>query len=397
MPDQNGTPAGALTVTVDSIVVGARHRKAAGDLDALATSIDQLGLLQPITVTPDRVLVCGWRRLEAVKRLGWKSIKVWVRSGISDPVTALLAERDENTQRKDYTPLEKEALYREIKELLREDAAHRQAETRFGGARRNENKKTSQVDADGGVHRTPPGQPAEPTKIAQEHPGQGKVREQAALIVTGRKSQNTLERLSMLVDLSRDATRPDHIRSLAAEALARIEGGHPVYPEYEAVRAALAATDPDQQTIEPVTAADVQELLSTVRKNENLPHALRNDRVGDRENSQADGTRRGVSSSSLRLWVTIWHSLKGWTTRYDPTVIAASASDTDWTIFCEVLAETNAFARRAQAARNAMRQPRDTISDQTLLDTTDSVSDETSDPGCRTAVENLRGDTSGEP
>lgn len=376
MPDETSTPAGALTVTVDSIVVGARHRKDAGDLDALAASIDQLGLLQPVTVTPDRVLVCGWRRLEAVKRLGWESIKVWVRSGISDPVTALLAERDENTQRKDYTPVEREALYREIKELLREDAARRQAETRFGGVRRNENKKTSRTDDVGGVHRTSPARPGNPMEVAQDHAGQGKVREQAALIVTGRKSQNTLERLSMLVDLTRDATRPEHIRSLAAEALARIEAGHPVYPEYEAVRAALAATDPDQQTIEPVTASDVQELLATVRKNENRAHAPNNDRVGDRENSQVDGTRRTVSASSLRQWATIWHSLKGWTTQYDPTVIAERASESEWTTFREVLAETNAFARRAQAARKTRLSARDTGSDQTLFDVADSVSDE---------------------
>jgi ParB family chromosome partitioning protein len=376
MPDETSTPAGALTVAVGSIVVGARHRKDAGDLDALAASIDQLGLLQPVTVTPDRVLVCGWRRLEAVKRLGWQSIKVWVRSGISDPVTALLAERDENTQRKDYTPVEREALYREIKELLREDAARRQAETRFGGARRNENKKTGKTDADGGVHRTSPARPDSPMEVAQDHAGQGKVREQAALIVTGRKSQNTLERLSMLVDLTRDATQPDRIRSLAAGALSRIEGGKAVYPEYEAVRSALAASDPDQQTIEPVTAADVQELLATVRKNENQPHAPSNGRVGERENSQADGTRRAVSASSLRQWATIWHSLKGWTTQYDLAVIAARASETDWTTFCEVLAETNAFARRAQAARKANRPARDTGSDQTLFDVADSVLDE---------------------
>lgn len=375
MPDETSTPAGALTVTVDSIVVGARHRKDAGDLDALAASIDQLGLLQPVTVTPDRVLVCGWRRLEAVKRLGWKSIKVWVRSGISDPVTALLAERDENTQRKDYTPLEREALYREIKELLREDAARRQAETRFGGARRNDNKKAGEIDADGGVHRTSPARPDSPMEGAQDRARQGKVREQAALIVTGHKSQNTLERLSMLVDLTRDATQPDHIRSLAAGALSRIEGGNAVYPEYEAVRSALAASDPDQQTIEPVTAADVQELLATIRKNENQPHAPSNDRVGERENSQADGTRRAVSASSLRQWATIWHSLKGWTTQYDLAVIAARASETDWTTFREVLAETNAFARRAQAARKANRPTRDTGSDQTLFDVADFVSD----------------------
>jgi ParB family chromosome partitioning protein len=273
-----------------------------------------------VTVTPDRVLVCGWRRLEAVKRLGWQSIKVWVRSGISDPVTALLAERDENTQRKDYTPLEREALYREIKELLREDAARRQAGTRFGGARRNENKKTGKTDADGGVHRTSPVRPDSPMEVAQDHGGQGKVREQAALIVTGRKSQNTLERLSMLVDLTRDATQPDHIRSLAAEALARIQDGHPVYPEYEAVRAALAATDPDQQTIEPVTAADVQELLGIVKKNSNRPLTTANDesKVNGRESTPHDEGRRVAPSASLRQWASIWPGLKGWTARYNP-------------------------------------------------------------------------------
>jgi ParB family chromosome partitioning protein len=354
MPDETSTPAGALTVTVDSIVVGARHRKDAGDLDALAASIDQLGLLQPVTVTPDRVLVCGWRRLEAVKRLGWQSIKVWVRSGISDPVTALLAERDENTQRKDYTPLEREALYREIKELLREDAARRQAETRFGGARRNENKKTGRTDAAGGVHRTSPIRPDSPMEVAQDHAGQGKVREQAALIVTGRKSQNTLERLSMLVDLTRDTTRPEHIRSLAVEALAQIDAGHPVYPEYEAVRAVLAATDPDQQAIEPVTAADVQELLATVRKNVNRPHASDNgtDKVEGREDDHPDDRWR-PAPTSLRKWASIWPGLKGWTSQYDPTVIATNASETDWITFCEVVAETNAFIRAAQAARTS--------------------------------------------
>ena len=372
MPDQPNAPAGVLTVTVDSIIVGARHRKDAGDLDALAASIDQLGLLQPITVTPNRVLVCGWRRLEAVKRLGWRSVEVWVRSGISDPVTALLAERDENTQRKDYTPLEKEALYREIKELLREDAASRQAETRFGGARRNENKKTSHVDADGGVHRTPPGQPDSAAEPARDNTGPGKVREQAALIVTGRKSQNTLERLSMLVDLTRDATRPDHIRDLAAEALARIQEGHPVYPEYEAVRAALAATDPDQQTIEPVTAADVQEALDTIRKNANRPHTSGNEvgKVEGREGARPDN-RLHAAPASLRQWASIWPGLKGWSAPYDPTVIAANASEADWVTFREVLEETNAFARRALAVRSPDRQAIDTQGDQTLFDAVD--------------------------
>jgi ParB family chromosome partitioning protein len=107
-----------------------------------------------------------------------------------------------------------------------------------------------------------------------------------------------------------------------------------------------------------VTAADVQELLATVRKNENHPHTPDNGsgKVDDRENGHVGNRRRTASSTSLRQWASIWPSLKGWTTQYDPAVIAANASEKDWTTFREVLAETSAFARAAQAVRN-MKEP----------------------------------------
>ena len=46
-----------LEWTVESIRVGRRHRTELGDIDELAASIERDGLLQPITVTPDGVLV----------------------------------------------------------------------------------------------------------------------------------------------------------------------------------------------------------------------------------------------------------------------------------------------------------------------------------------------------
>ena len=46
---------------IDSITVGVRHRKDLGDMNALMRSIEEVGLLQPVTVTPDGALVCDWK------------------------------------------------------------------------------------------------------------------------------------------------------------------------------------------------------------------------------------------------------------------------------------------------------------------------------------------------
>ena len=130
MPEQNGHI--DLERKIDSITIGVRHRQDLGDLAALAASMDTLGMLQPITITPDGLLVCGRRRLEAARQLGWPTIKVWVRSGISGELTYLLAQQHENSMRKPLSPLEAESLFREIQNLQREEARLRQEATRFG-------------------------------------------------------------------------------------------------------------------------------------------------------------------------------------------------------------------------------------------------------------------------
>lgn len=120
-----------LDRAVDSIIVGVRHRTDLGDLDELAASIAQHGLLQPLTVTLDGVLVCGARRLAAIKQLGWRTVGVWVRSGISDQLGHLLAEQDDDKLHKALTPLEVTDLYQEIKILKTEDAARRKSASQF--------------------------------------------------------------------------------------------------------------------------------------------------------------------------------------------------------------------------------------------------------------------------
>lgn len=120
-----------LDRTVDSILVGTRHRADLGDIDALAASIGRDGLLQPLTITIAGVLVCGARRLAAIKKLGWRTVNVWVRSGLSDRLGQLLAEQDDNMLHKPYNQLEAAGLYREIKQVMAEDAARRKSATQF--------------------------------------------------------------------------------------------------------------------------------------------------------------------------------------------------------------------------------------------------------------------------
>ncbi len=53
-------------------------RKDLGDLQGLAARIQRLGLLVPVTITPNNKLVFGLRRLRACELLGWKTIPVIV-------------------------------------------------------------------------------------------------------------------------------------------------------------------------------------------------------------------------------------------------------------------------------------------------------------------------------
>lgn len=63
-------------ISINLIKIGPRLRKEFGDIDALAKSIKDFGLLQPIVITNDKWLVAGERRLRAVKSLGWIEVPV---------------------------------------------------------------------------------------------------------------------------------------------------------------------------------------------------------------------------------------------------------------------------------------------------------------------------------
>ncbi|MCC6362986.1 MAG: ParB N-terminal domain-containing protein [Bryobacterales bacterium] len=91
----------------DRIRIGERHRKDMGDLDGLAVSIATVGLLHPPVITEDGLLICGERRLLAMRDiLGWRTIPVIVLE-VSSIVEGECAE---NEIRKDFTPSERVAI-----------------------------------------------------------------------------------------------------------------------------------------------------------------------------------------------------------------------------------------------------------------------------------------------
>jgi ParB family chromosome partitioning protein len=110
-------------VAVFDVRDGSRHRKDMGDLASLAKSIQAVGLLHPIVVTPDRQLIAGQRRLAAVKELGWTEIP----ARVLDLADIIQGEHDENACRKDFTPSEKVAIGQALEELERPKAAKRKA------------------------------------------------------------------------------------------------------------------------------------------------------------------------------------------------------------------------------------------------------------------------------
>lgn len=108
------------TRRISDIVIGERFRKDLGDIQSLAESIREVGLLHPVVITRDGMLVAGQRRIEACKALGWEKVPVTV----VDLHDILRGEHDENVARKDFLPSEAVAIYRAMKPI--EEAAARE-------------------------------------------------------------------------------------------------------------------------------------------------------------------------------------------------------------------------------------------------------------------------------
>lgn len=96
-----------LAVPCDSILVGERYRRDHGDLTELAASIASEGLLQPVGITEENLLVFGERRLLAVRDVLKRTT---IAARIVRVSTILAGEYAENAIRKDFTESERVAI-----------------------------------------------------------------------------------------------------------------------------------------------------------------------------------------------------------------------------------------------------------------------------------------------
>lgn len=118
-----------------------RQRRALTGIPELADSIKRLGLIHPIVITKDQVLVAGERRLEACKSLGWTSIPIQFVEDL-DPMVLHLIELEENVKRVDLTWQDRVAAveaYHEIRKTLEPEWTYEKTSEAIGLPRQHVN------------------------------------------------------------------------------------------------------------------------------------------------------------------------------------------------------------------------------------------------------------------
>lgn len=269
------------------------------------------------------MLVCGARRLAAIKKLGWRTVNVWVRSGLSDRLGHLLAEQDDNMLHKPYTQLEAAGLYRELKQVMAEDAARRKSATQFSSE--------NQPGSDG------------PAKFAGPSSTLGDAREQAAAIIPGGVSHTTLEKIGYLEQVAGETAQPDALRAEATAGLERIEAGEPVHPIYQAIRNADAITRQRREAeLQARAEAAVAHAKSVKRGKRTPPRPL-----------PIVANEGKPVRYPVRAFIQTWGELANWWTHYDTDALANELTQEQFESFLETAEGTARVADELRSARHA--------------------------------------------
>ena len=322
MPHEDLSDGLRMDRAIDSITVGPRHRREVGDLSALCDSIARNGLLCPLTVTPDGLLLCGWRRLEAVKLLGWKTVPVFVRrasAGLRD----VIAEHDENTIREPLPLQAAEELYREYKTIETEQAAVRQHATRFHTAKNHKGDDSNDAgkrDDNGPAESAGPGQRTLPAR-------HGDARAKAAQMVTGTKSYTRLEHTGRIKDTRDDPAMPKHIRAMAETAWHDITtNGASPESRWKQIRAAITEHEATNERLSADNTQDDPADLAAVAQ-----AALARPRKPRSKTPATDGEPQSTTPRAARPLAEVVADLDEWIDHADVDALSALASSDDLT------------------------------------------------------------------
>lgn len=370
-----------LEHAIDEIEEGFAFRRDLGPLGDLVESIRRTGgLLVPISITPQNVLIAGKRRLAALRLLEHRVAPVWVVTGVSDKLATVLAIQDEHALQKMLTPIEQAELYTEYKDILAEENARKQRATRFGTRTTTADgdgpdavgdapvPKGGTADADGadgtggggGVDSTPPH--ADAAGVA------GKTRVQAAKAVTGRDSHSMLDQVVELQQIAAaDAEEPE-IRQAAAEALIELNADGKVNGRYLRVKALQALAGLQRAADDPAEPDTVREAavagLRVVQAQEAPKDILRE---ATRTVAHLAQLRQSAATAGPKAWGDVDPLLRqkhqnrrlvdmlrrehGWWDRYDPNDFGRYADTEQWDLVETYVAGAVRFFDAAQAAR----------------------------------------------
>ncbi|MFN8404735.1 MAG: ParB/RepB/Spo0J family partition protein [Anaerolineales bacterium] len=133
-----GGEGGVTQVSIDSIQRNPRQPREKFDtaeLENLAASIREHGVIQPLIVSPGRggsyTLIAGERRLQASRKAGLKTVPVVIRSATDQQLLELALI--ENVQRADLNPIEEAEAYQNLAKEFR--MSHETIATRVGKSR----------------------------------------------------------------------------------------------------------------------------------------------------------------------------------------------------------------------------------------------------------------------
>jgi ParB family transcriptional regulator, chromosome partitioning protein len=220
MLDRSGVSLVELTLPIADIQVGDRVRQELGDVEGLAASIADVGLLQPPVVRSVEgqrfALVAGERRLAALRLLGHHTTRVVLAANLVSELAALKAEVAENTCRLDFSPAELHRAAQLLMPKAKEVAKGRQRE--HGGT------------APGRPNTSSPGEEVSPSEAAAEV---------ATALGT---SKNTLRRVEQVYETAADPAAPEEARQVAETIVESWEAGEREAPAPKAAAEAVTAT-----------------------------------------------------------------------------------------------------------------------------------------------------------